>query len=73
MNTIDPEDEIVDIACYECRDGHMHLDFDTASVRMNKERFIEFSLMVDRVREILLEEETDERLGREQEVLGLVM
>lgn len=52
----------------------MHLEFDTADVKMTKERFIEFSLMVDRVREIILEEEMDERLSRAQEEeLGLPM
>lgn len=66
-------DEIIDIACFECDEGHMHLNFDSAGVSMTKERFIEFSLMIDRVREILLEEEMDERLNMEQEALGLLM
>lgn len=74
MRSIDLDDEAVDVACYECAEGHMHLEFDNSDVKMTKERFIEFSLMVDRVREIILEEEMDERLSRAQEEeLGLPM
>ena len=52
------------IACFETEDGRMNLQIDSTSVQMTKERFISFSMMVNSLGRLLIDEMIDERLSK---------
>lgn len=60
-----PEEDF-QIACFECEEGYIHLDFETVAVRMTKERFLELTALLDQVRSVIV----NDAINRE-ESLGL--
>lgn len=57
-----------DIACYETEDGLMNLQIGSTLVQLSKERFVEFSVMVHRVGQILIDELIEERLSKRKPI-----
>lgn len=66
----DTDEADAEIACFETEDGLMTLQIDGRDFKLSKARFIEFSTMLHRVGQILIDEMIDERLSRHP-VLGL--
>ncbi len=56
MDNISFEEDI-QIACYECASGYIHLHFGEVAVQLTKRRFIEFAEMAYDVREVLAADE----------------
>lgn len=63
---LDIPGEDFEIACFECEEGYIHLDFETVAVRLTKERFLEFTALLDQVRSLIV----NDGINRE-ESLGL--
>lgn len=52
------------ISCFETEDGVMNLQFDSIHVKLTKRHFVEFSVLVHKLGQIIIDEMVEEKLSK---------